>query len=194
MPPQMFNRGDKLGTRLTLKGGLNTIDQSAPLPEGQYRYLANIRRYLGDRITGRAPQTDPVATMGGGPVNSLRRLNDSTPAGPGSGFTLIGGSGTSVYSNSISEATGLSGNPISIIPFRPKPSVPPWAYIGDSSLAVHINSPAFNCAGMLKIRSDGLTRKMGIAEPQAAPTVTFPGGGSGPSQIFYYYVYRASET
>lgn len=130
--------------------------------------------------------------MGSGPVHSLRRLNDSTPAGPVSGFSLVGGSGTALYNNSTSEATGLSGNPISILPFRPNTSVQPWGYIGDSSLAVTIGS--FACAGMLKVRSDGLTRKMGIAEPQAAPTITFPGGGSGPSQIFYFYTYRASET
>jgi hypothetical protein len=192
MPPQQWDRGDKLGTRFELKGGLNTISQSDMITAGQYKFLQNIRRFLGDRITGRAPQTDPVATMGSGPVHSLRRLNDSTPAGPGSGFSLIGGSDTSLYNNSTAEATGLSGNPISILPFRPNTSVQPWGYIGDSSLNVLIGS--FACAGMLKVRSDGLTRKMGIAEPQAAPTVAFPGGGSGPSQIFYNYVYRASET
>lgn len=132
--------------------------------------------------------------MGSGPVHSLRRLNDSTPAGPGSGFSIVGGSSTSLYNNSTAKATGLSGNPISLVPFRPNTSVQPWMYVGDSSLTCATVSPAFNCAGMLKVRSDGLTRKTGIAEPQVAPTTSFPGGGSGPSQIFYYYVYRASET
>lgn len=154
-----------------------------------------MRGYLGtDRITARALQTDPVATMGSGPVHSIRRLNDSTPAGPGSGFSLVGGSATSLYNNSTAVASGLSGNPLSLVPFRPNTSVQPWEYVGDSSTAVTITSGSFGCAGMLKVRSDGRTRKTGIAEPQAAATVSFPGGGSGPSQLFYRYVYRASET
>ncbi len=164
------------------------------LGDGEYAYLANVRGLLGDRLKARPTQSTPAATMGSGPVHTIRRLNDTTPAGPVSGFTLIGGSATSLYNNSAAVASGLSGNPLSFVPFRPNTSVQPWMYIGDSSLAVTIIAGSFNCAGMLKVRSDGLTRKDGIAEPQAAPTVSFPGGGSGPSPIFYYYVYRASET
>jgi hypothetical protein len=68
--------------------------------------------------------------------------------------------------------------------------------MGDSAPFPNVNIVAnsFRCAGMLKVRSDGLVRKMGIAEPQSAPTVSFPGGGNGPSQIFYQYTYFASET
>jgi hypothetical protein len=195
VPPQQYDRGNKLGTRFSLKGGINTVDSRDILPEGQYAYLANVRGYLGtERITARAPQTEAVATMGSGPVHSLRRLNDSTPAGPGSGFSLVGGSGTSLYNNSTAVASGLSGNPLSLVPFRPNTSVQPWEYVGDSSTAVTITTGSFGCAGMLKVRSDGRTRKTGIAEPQAFPTVTFPGGGGGPAQLFYRYVYRASET
>lgn len=165
------------------------------LAEGEYAALVNVRAYLENRITARATQGDPAATVGF-PVHSIRRLNDSTPAGPGSGFALVIGAGGSMYVNSTALATGFTGHPVSLLPFRPNTSVQPWMYVGSDSPAVHIINPGsgFNCDGMLKVRSDGLTRKMGIAEPQAAPTVTFPGGGSGPSQIFYNYVYRASET
>jgi hypothetical protein len=47
---------------------------------------------------------------------------------------------------------------------------------------------------MLKIRSDGTTYKQGIMEPQVAPNVTFPGGGTGTTQIYYRYVYRSAVT
>jgi len=54
----------------------------------------------------------------------------------------------------------LSGNPLSLLPFRPNASVQPWMYVGDS-------------LKMDKVRSDGLRYKMGIAEPQGAPVVNF---------------------
>ena len=128
-------------------------------------------------------------------------MNDSTPAGPVGGFTyIVKDSGGNLYSGTTgtltASATGLSGNPVSIVTFRPNTSVQPWAYIADSAPSPNVTIVAdlFNCAGMLKVRSDGRVRKMGIKEPQSAPTVSFPGGGSGPALIYYKYVYRASET
>lgn len=192
MPPAPYER-DKLGARFT-PGGINTMKALDLLVDGEYAYLQNIRGYLSNRITARATQSTPIETTGA-TVHSIRRLNDTTPAGPPSGFAIISGSGTSVYANSTQEVTGFSGNPVSILPFRPNTSVQPWAYCGDSSPTAQILLPAaFNCAGMVKVRSDGLTRKWGIAEPQTAPTTSFPGGGSGPSQIFYFYTYYAAET
>jgi hypothetical protein len=77
-------------------------------------------------------------------------------------------------------ASGLSGNPVSIIPFRPNASVQPWGYIGDNSKSVVLNTKfalngnatTFDCFGQIKVRSDGLIYKTGIQEPALAPTVT----------------------
>ncbi|HWF62944.1 MAG TPA: hypothetical protein VN666_21910 [Nitrospira sp.] len=127
-------------------------------------------------------------------------MNDLTPAGPPSGFVrIISTDSGSIFADSALVAEGLSGNPVSIVPFRPNTSVQPWAYIGDSAPYPNVlvdsgMTLGFPCTGMIKVRSDGRSRKMGIAEPQQAPVVTFPGGGSGPSQIFYFYRYRAKET
>jgi hypothetical protein len=192
MPPKQFQR-EPNGTRFSLKGGMNTTKSIDLLSEGEYCYLQNIRAYLGDRIKGRATQGPPAATTGF-PVHTIRRLNDTTPAGPVGGFVLVIGAGGSMYVNSSAVASGFTTHPVAIIPFRPNTSVQPWGYVGSDSQAVTITASGFVCDGMLKIRSDGLTRKMGIAEPQAAPTVTFPGGGSGPSPIFYFDTYYASET
>ena len=76
-----------------------------------------------------------------------------------------------MYVNAVEVASGLSGNPVSLCPFRPNTSVKPWMYVADTSSAVTITSDGFNCTGMLKIRSDGLTQKMGVKEPQVEPTV-----------------------
>src|ERR1700743_2542996 len=166
MPPQQYSR-DKNGSRFTLKGGTNLMKSLDMLAEGEYAALVNVRAYLENRITARATQGDPAATVGF-PVHSIRRLNDSTPAGPVSGFALVIGAGGSMYVNSTAIATGFTGHPVSLLPFRPNTSAQPWIYVGGDSQAVHIISPGFNCDGMLKVRSDGLTRKMGIAEPQQA--------------------------
>lgn len=141
------------------------------MPAGKMPYLANVRSYLQNRVRGRATQTNPLQSFGSAPVHSFRRMNDTTPAGPPSGSTIIGGSSTTLYNNSTAIATGLTGNPLSLLPFRPNASPQPWMYVADASKAVTILASGFGCFGMLKVRSDGLTYKMGIKEPQNSPAV-----------------------
>lgn len=136
--------------------------------------------------------TSPVVIGTSPPIHSIRRLNDSTPSGPTSGYELVIGASSNCYANTTQVASGLSGNPISLIPFRPNTSVAPWMYVGDSSQAVSVpNYPNPWCAGMLKVRSDGLTYKMGVREPQVAPTVStantvVAGSGTIPVTTFPY--------
>lgn len=175
------------------------------LGPGEAALAENVRGYIDGGFTLRNGLGPAIITVDSS-VNSLCRMNDTTPAGPAQGFcTVIATDSGLLYVNPASLSPvveGLSGDPVSIVPFRPNTSVQPWAYIGDNAPApqVVVDSThaggilGFYCAGMVKVRSDGLSRKMGIAEPQNAPLVTFPGGGSGPAQIFYYYTYYASET
>ncbi|HTF63466.1 MAG TPA: hypothetical protein VK638_12250, partial [Edaphobacter sp.] len=156
------------GTRFQMSG-ISTV-LPIDMMAGKYPYLQNVRSYLGGRTTARATQAPAVQTLGAA-VHSLRRLNDTTPLGPPSGFALIGGAGDGLYKDSTEVATGLSGNPFSQVPFRPNSSPEPWMYIADSSQATHIINPAFDAAGMLKVRADGLTYKMGVKEPQNSPNV-----------------------
>lgn len=177
---------------------LSGIDLTSPLnrmPSGRVSVAENIRAYLRGGFQLRKVLSAPLITIDS-TVQSLARLNDTTPAGPPSGYILLSASASGrLFANSASVASGLSGNPVSMVPFRPNTSVQPWEYIGDDAPSPNVTvDSSFQCSGMIKVRSDGLSRKMGIKEPQAAPTVTFPGGGSGPSQIFYFYTYRASET
>lgn len=139
------------GTRFEM-GGMNTVLPPDALPPGKYPYLQNVRRYLQGRMTGRATQASASITLGAA-VHSLRRLNDSTPAytgftPPTSGYSLIGGAATSLYCNALPTATGLSGNPLALVPFRPNSSPQPWMYVGDSSEAVTIFSNAGGVATM----------------------------------------------
>ena len=118
------------------------------------------------------------------PIHSIRRLNDSTPSGPLTGYLLVTGAAAEVYANGTPVANGFSGNPISLVPFRPNTSVAPWMYIGDSSQATQILSNGFaNCAGMMKVRSDGLIYKTGIKEPQVIPLVSTANTTTGGTDV-----------
>jgi hypothetical protein len=138
--------------------GMDLVNPVDRIPEGKYAYAQNVRRYLGGGTTSRATQDSTSYTLPSA-VHSLRRLNDLTPAGPALGFVIIGGASDKVYANAVQVDSGYSGNQISLLPFRPNASVQPWMYCFDSQKSG-------------KVRSDGLRYRVGIAEPQVAPTIT----------------------
>lgn len=174
----------KDGARLDFRG-LDVLHPVDLLPPGRVPYASNIRRYIKGAVIGRNLLTNALFTLLAA-VHSLRRLNDSTPAGPADGFTIISGSGTtlSAWNSTINVeniATGLSGNPLSLVPFRPNTSVQPWCYTADSApmgsvtisteYLINGNPTTFITYGMLKVRSDGLCYRAGVQEPQLAPIV-----------------------
>ncbi len=132
-------------------------------------------------------QLSPTIVIDSSPIvldssaQSLIRMNDTTPAGPASGYVYISGDAAgNIYVNDSIVGSGFSGNSVSQIPFRPNASVEPWDYIGDNSenvtiytkYALNDSSATFNCFGQVKVRSDGLIYKTGIQEPPLAPVVS----------------------
>ena len=160
----------KDGKRFVLAGGLNTVKPADLLSEGEYPYLQNVRANLQGRIVGRPTAVGPLYTLPAAP-NAIVRMNDTSPNGPVAGYVRILSAAGVVYVNSSPVATGLSGAIPAVLPFEPDQSVQPWAYVGDSSQAVTISATSQSCTGMIKVRSDGLTRKTGIKEPQLSPQV-----------------------
>ena len=178
------------------QGGMNLVTAPDLLEQGNYPYLQNTRKLLGGRITARPPLSSnliPSALPAG--ATSLTRLNDPYASSPYY-VRIIGAAGV-MYVEATSAANGLSGNPLSFLPYRPSQSPQPWCYIGDPSLNVSIPSYITSgyglVAGMLKVRSDGTVYKTGIKEPQAAPvivastvqgvisvSITSPGSGQTP--------------
>jgi hypothetical protein len=157
MKAQPYKR-DPNGLRIDFHG-MDTLHPPDEMPPNKYPFAQNIRRNLKGRTTGRPTQSTPVLSLASAP-HSMRRLNDTTPDGPPQGYIVVSGASTSLYANSTPVDTGFSGNPISLVPFRPNASVQPWMYVGDSLKMDKVNS--------------GLTcYKMGVKEPQAAPAVTF---------------------
>jgi hypothetical protein len=169
---------------------LRGIDLTTPinrLASGFVALCQNVRRYLAGGFALRNPLSAAVISSLPTPIHTIRRLNDSTPNGPASGYSLVIGASTNLYIwNStiglVQVASGLSGNPLSMIPFRPNASVQPWMYVFDSSpmgavtlitkYLISGDSVNFTSNGMMKVRSDGLCYKMGIEEPQTAPVVS----------------------
>lgn len=154
-------------------GGMDIARPINRIRAGACALLVNVRAYLKGTAILRNLLSSPIITPNSGQsVQNVARLNDSTPAGPVGGFTLITNSGGNLYNESNEIASGLSGNPISLIPFRPNASVRPWMYTGDSSQAVTIiGPPTFATNGMLKISSTAVTYKAGIKEPQVVPLI-----------------------
>ena len=195
--------------------GLDLVRPVNRILAGFCSVCVNVRAHVLGGVTFRNLLTGALYTLSAA-VHSLKRLNDTTANGPASGYSIISGAGTvlSAWNSTIGVkdvATGLSGNPISIVPFRPNASVQPWCYVGDSAaqgsttletqyLGLNSFGPSgtpvnFVSNGMMKVScNDGYTGtptptavcwKMGVKEPQLAPTVstsnstvTF-GGGTG---------------
>jgi hypothetical protein len=166
--------------------GVDLTHPANRVPSGRVTIAQNIRSYSVGSINFRNLLTTALFTLSDA-IHSIRRLNDSTPNGPSDGYTLINGAGTNMYSGSTVVATGLTGNPVSEIPFRPNTSVQPWMYVGDSAIqgAVTLETEYlitntlgghtavdFPSNGLMKIRSDGVCYKTGIKEPQLAPSVS----------------------
>ena len=177
--------------------GMVTFEAPDLIPQGGYAYLENTRRLLGGRITARPPiGNNLLASSIGSGVTSVARLND--PYYSGQYNYIEGDAAGEIWINPSKVATGLSGNPLSFLPYRPPASPQPWMYVGDPSLTVSI--PAYiasgygTVAGMLKLRADGLIYKTGIKEPQVAPGITVGPGTTGPNSIVYRYTYRDSNT
>lgn len=155
MPQKPYTRVTD-GTRLDFDG-MNLVLPLDEMPPRKYGYAQNVRSYVHGGTTSRSRQDSSVFSLPSG-VHSLRRLNDLTPAGPAAGFILVGGAGTALFANAVQVDSAFSGNPISLVPFRPNTSVQPWMYVGDS-------------LKMDKVRSDGTQYKVGIQEPQVAPII-----------------------
>lgn len=184
-----------MGIRLDIEGGINTATSPDQLKAG-WPYLANVRRILKSRTVARASlgSNQLGGTLPAGPT-SLTRLNDPYLGGPG--YALVVGAAGKMYVNTGEVASGLSGAPISMLPFRPNGSPKPYCYTGDSSLAVTLENPSYagygTVAGMVKVTADGTAWKTGIKEPQFAPAITTTSGTS-PIWVIYRYVYRDSRT
>src|ERR1019366_2974625 len=103
-----FQKESPVGNRFDFHG-IDTVNPADALKPGKFPYALNIRPYIRGRVVARAGE-DVAQFSLPDPTHSIRRLNDSTPLGPTSGFALISGSGTNLYADGAKGPTGLSGD------------------------------------------------------------------------------------
>lgn len=183
MPANQYSRPAD-GIKFSFKG-MNIMLPPDSVPDNKYPVAVNFRAYLGDSLTPRLPQGAAIVTLNPTllPIHSLRRLNDTTPLGPASGFSLVEGASDELHVNQTLVESGFSGNRLSLVSFRPNASPQPWMYVGDSVKQVKTNS-------------GGVTFNTGIAEPQD-PAVVTDSTEANPainSPVFYRYTYRSQTT
>jgi hypothetical protein len=142
---------------LALNQQPDQIDPSS----GKWPILTNVRSYTAGVIEPRpgliSGNTIPASA---GAIHSLRRLNDFNPNAPGQ-YTRILGAGPTVYTATglapVAAATGFSGHPLALVPFRPDRDPNPWMYIYDGDK-------------LGKVRVDGIFHTQGLEPSTAAPT------------------------
>ena len=159
------------------------IDLNHPVDlvsDGKFPFLQNVR---GTGQLGRIDTRAGLIRIGAGPQNNIHtimRMNDYVfnefVRFVGSGTALcLGGVGSGAFPT---VETGFSGNPMSVVPYRPEQSPRVWGYVADQ-------------LKMRKVDSDGVAYQMGVAPPITmpsaeltqplyyAPAVFDPGGGWG---------------
>jgi hypothetical protein len=163
-----------LFSRTTRRFYCNGIDLNNPLDsvrEGYFPVVENVRQYSSGVLQPRVGLTSIANVVAGQtPVHTVRRLNDPN----NSTYTRIVGTGTALAygQTSFTQATYnssnvlFSGNPLTIVPYRPDQSPDSWAYIADS-------------LAQYKIKRDGTVHQIGLPPPTAGPTIELgvPKGG-----------------
>lgn len=137
--------------------GLNITDAIDALEPNELRIMLNVTHRSDMALTGRPGQA-ALATAGTN-HHTIRRLN--SPNGAMGSYTRIFGVDSSLYIGQSGALTsidsGYSGDPLTMVPYRPTFSSEPWMLVADRGR-------------MRKVRADGLTLPMGLPAPTAMAT------------------------
>jgi len=135
-------------------GGLQLNPAADVVTPTDYQRLTNVTHETDRELTARAGLT-ALATVGQPAVHTLQRVAD-----PEAGtWTRLVGAGGSIYRGTSGALTaidaGYSGDPLTLVPYRPPLSGDPWVFVADRWR-------------MRKIRMDGLTLPIGLPAPGGA--------------------------
>lgn len=124
----------------------------------KFPYLKNVRSYQAGRMEPRFGLTEIAEVVAGqSTVHSARRLNDPN----GATYTRIIGTGTHLAYGQAAFTdldSGYSGDPLALVPWRPKASPTSFMYVADRSR-------------MRKVGISGALHTVGLAAPSTAPSV-----------------------
>jgi len=115
--------------------GVNLSFPVDRLPEGYFPYLSNIRVVQEGRLDSR-PGYTVFGTLAGASFHTIRRLNDTDSDYAPQEYIYVLGSGTNLVTGTESGLsvidTGYSGDPLSLLTFRPENSPEAWMYVSHS--------------------------------------------------------------
>ena len=145
--------------------GIDLVHPIDRMPPGAFPYLFNVRVLEEGRLESRPGYSPFISLSPGDTPNSIRRLNDPDRSLAPAGYVYVGGGGTKLYAGTESTYTlidsGYSGNPLSLLTFRPEQSPESWMYVYDQ-------------AKQVKVRADGTTiRPIGVAPPTQDPVIDY---------------------
>lgn len=145
--------------------GVDLVNPVDRMPPGAFPYLNNVRVIEEGRLESRPGYTAFSAPATATKLlHSIRRLNDQDATIAPSGYTYIVGNGTTLMSGIESALlqidAGYSGNPLSLLTFRPDQSPQSWMYVYDSNKLVKVNAA-------------GTIRPTGVAPPTVAPDIEY---------------------
>lgn len=159
--------------RLPVRMDCAGLDISHPVdrqPPDTFPLLSNVRVIEEGRIEGRpgytvydtAPPSPPFPTNKN--FHTIRRLNDPNDSLAPTGYIDIVGNGAALDAGPQGALaiidTGYSGNPLSLITFRPEQSTESWMYVYDKNKQI-------------KVRPDAAIRNIGIAPASTAPKIDY---------------------
>lgn len=136
--------------------GLDLVHPPDLMPDTYYPYVVNARSIVSGTVEVRPGYTEIVNALA--PVHSIRRLNNLVP-GAAAIAQIFLGAGTNFKATIPSLATlvtGLTGNPLTSVIFRPDQSPEPWMYVADANRN-------------FKANTEQTIRNIGIAPPTVAP-------------------------
>ena len=138
-------------------GGIDLVHPVDRMPESRFPYIINGRVVEEGRIESR-PGYTTFSNLGSG-FHSIRRLNDEDSSIAGGGYIYLVGGGADLYAGDEAALvvidTGYSGDPLSLVTFRPEQSSESWMYVYDRTR-------------MRKVSVGQTVRPIGV-EPPLAP-------------------------
>ena len=154
------------------------IDLNSPVDATRPGYvpiLENMRSYTDGVLEPRQGLSliAAVSSTNKTPLHSLRRLNDPNSgswirvAGIQDTLSFMNSTSTNVFTRAQynSADVALSGNPLSLVPWRPDQSPSSWMYVGDSTAMRKIIG--YNAQSITR----GTVHQIGLAPPELPPTV-----------------------
>lgn len=141
--------------RFGLKG-LNLTDAIDAIEPDELTRMLNVTHRQDGQLTSRLGQTSIVNTTVGTNNHSIRRLNDPE----NDDWSRLYGIDSALYqgqSTRTLRASGFSGSPLTLLPYRPPFNGESWMFVADTNK-------------MVKVRHDGLTLPLGLPKPASIAT------------------------